>query len=236
MWAFHQGLRIWPDPVLWGFWRKFEVAYSSRILRQLARPSGFVGRLILRRLNRVNRGMNEAAYAALDPGDGDRVLEIGFGGGSLVGSILKNDGVAFVAGSDISSLAVQSARKRFACDIAAGRAEFRDGGEAILPFDDAGFSAVCCVNVIYFWPDVPAMLAEAFRVLKPEGIFALVYAEGAPDSVSTFPAPDVEAMLLDAGFDTATTSHNSDRENGRYHCTVARKPPALKLVFENPDQ
>lgn len=209
------------------------MAYSSRILRQLGHPSGFLGRLILRRLNRVNRGMNEAAHAALDPGEGDRVLEIGFGGGSLIESILEHDRVALVAGADVSTLAIQSARKRFSRAVAAGRAEFHKSGEETLPFDNATFSAVCCVNVIYFWPDVPAMLAEALRVLSPGGAFVLVYAEGSPDSVTTFPAPDVEAQLLEAGFASATTSHNSDRENGRYHCTVALKPAALKLVAEN---
>lgn len=212
------------------------MAYSPRILRQLGHPSGFLGRLVLRRLNRVNRGMNASAHAALDPGDGDRVLEIGFGGGCLIDSIMKHDGLAFVAGAEISNLAVQAARRRFAEDIAVGRLEIQQCGEATLPFSDAIFSSACCVNVIYFWPDVRAMLVETHRVLCADGVLVLVYVEGAPDTVATLPSTEVEEQLLDAGFASATTTHHSDRENGRYHCTIARKaahpkPEALKLVI-----
>ena len=93
-----------------------------------------------------------------------------------------------------------------------------------MPFDDGAFSKVCGVNVIYFWPDVPAMMAEVFRVLAPGGAFVLCYAEGAPDQVTKFPSEAVEAWLREAGFEGAATSHDADKENGRYHCTVALKP------------
>ena len=202
------------------------MAYSSRILRQLGHPSGLLGRLILRRLNRVNSGMNAFALEALAPGDGDRVLEIGFGGGALIDRLLTDTGVAFVSGADISDLAVRAAGKRFAPDVAAGRAAFHICGEASLPFEDGYFTAAVCVNVIYFWPDVPAMLAEVRRVLSPGGRFVLAYAEGAPDRVTRFPADKVERLLRDAGFADTVTRQGSDAENGRYHCTAATVPPA----------
>jgi ubiquinone/menaquinone biosynthesis C-methylase UbiE len=93
-----------------------------------------------------------------------------------------------------------------------------------LPLDDATFSKVCCVNVIYFWPDVRAMMVEVLRVLHPGGSFVLCYAEGAPDRVNKIPPEMVERLLGDAGFSSQTTSHGHDRENGDYHCTVAVKP------------
>ena len=200
------------------------MAYSARILRQLGNPSGLLGRLILWQLNRVNRGMNDAAYRALDLSGGDRVLDIGFGGGALVEDVLAHDGVALVAGTDISRLAVDRATRRFRRAVGAGEADFRVCGETSLPFGDGAFSKVCCVNVIYFWPDAPAMIAEVFRVLSPGGAFVLCYAEGAPDKVTKFPSEAVEVWLHDAGFEHAATTHDTDEENGRYHCTVATKP------------
>ena len=202
------------------------MAYSSRILRQLGHPTGLLGRLILRRLNKVNSGMNAFALDALGQSEGDRVLEIGFGGGALIGRVLADSNVAFVAGAEISDLAVKAAGKRFAPDVAAGRAAFHICGETSLPFDDGYFTAAVCVNVIYFWPDVPAMLDEVRRVLAPGGRFVLAYAEGAPDRVTRFPNDEVERLLREAGFADTMTRQGSDAENGRYHCTVATLPPA----------
>jgi len=200
------------------------MAVSARILRQLGKPSGLLGRLILWELNRVNRGMNDATFRALDLAAGDRVLDIGFGGGALIGRVLAQDGVAFVAGADISRLAIGRAERRFKRAVTAGRVTFSECGTATLPFDDGAFSKVCCVNVIYFWPDVPAMMSEVLRVLAPGGAFVLCYAEGAPDKVTKFPPDKVEAWLREAGFEDVATRHDADKENGRYHCTVAVKP------------
>ncbi len=200
------------------------MGYSERAFRQLGNPSGLLGRFILRWLNRVNRGMNRATLQALTLTDGDRVLEIGFGGGALLGRIIAQRTASLVAGADISQLALDAAQRKFRREIAAGRAAICECGEAELPFDDASFSKVCCVNVIYFWPDVPAMVREVSRVLSPGGSFVLCYAEGSPDTVTKFPPQRVERWLREAGFLQVATSHGHDRENGTYHCTVAFKP------------
>ncbi len=46
---------------------------------------------------------------------------------------------------------------------------FRVGDAANLPFDDATFDAVMSSQVFEYLDEVPAGLAEAFRVLKPGG-------------------------------------------------------------------
>ncbi len=200
------------------------MAYSARLLRQLGNPSGALGRFILWRLNRVNRGMNQATLQALALSEDDRVLEIGFGGGALLGSMLALRQASLVVGADISQLALASARRKFKREVAAGLVEFVECGEATLPLCDGSFSKVCCVNVIYFWPDVPAMVAEVFRVLSAGGRFVLCYSEGSPDTVTKFPPERVEEMLRDAGYSDVKTTRGRDRENGTYHCTVAVRP------------
>ena len=223
-WASNTGSR--PLDALAESWTRPErnMAFSKTILRHLGNPSGLTGRLFMWRLNRVNAGMNAFTYECLDLGEADRVLEIGFGGGALLGRILAARKVVFVAGTDISALAVRTARARFRKAAAAGVQELRECTDERLPFDDGAFSKVCCVNVIYFWPDVAAAMAEVHRVLSPGGRFVVCYAEGSPDGVTAFPPDVVEARLLKVGFATVATSHGSDRENGTYHCTVATKP------------
>jgi protein-L-isoaspartate O-methyltransferase len=82
-----------------------DMAYSERILRQLGNPSGMLGRFVLWRLNRVNSGMNQVALAALALSEGDRVLEIGFGGGALLDEMIVQRKALLVAGAERSQLA-----------------------------------------------------------------------------------------------------------------------------------
>lgn len=200
------------------------MAYSDRAFRQLGNPSGLMGRVVLWWLNKVNRGMNRATLEALALVEGDSVLEIGFGGGALLSRIIAHDQVSSIAGTDISPLVLEAAARKFRREIDAGRAEFRQCGESDLPFDAGSFSKVCCVNVIYFWPDIPVTLGEVYRVVSAGGRFVTCYAEGSPDTVTKFPAKRVEQWLRDAGFRNVETTQGHDRENGTYHCTVAFKP------------
>ena len=49
--------------------------------------------------------------------------------------------------------------------------EFRAADAMHLPFDDASFDAVVCQFGVMFFPDKPAALQEARRVLRPGGAF-----------------------------------------------------------------
>ena len=53
----------------------------SPLTSQFARPHGFGAAIIAPFLNRVNRRVNRAAVAALGVTAGERILEVGFGGG-----------------------------------------------------------------------------------------------------------------------------------------------------------
>lgn len=62
---------------------------AKLMARQLGHPSGLVGRLILGPLwNRRNAALNDVAFDHLALRPHDRVLEVGFGGGYLIGRIV----------------------------------------------------------------------------------------------------------------------------------------------------
>lgn len=193
---------------------------SLRIIKQLGHPRGLTGRIILRLLNIVNRNMNDRALASLDLEGKNHVLEIGFGGGSLIAGILQIDRTTRVTGAEISTLAIQNAKKKFRDET---RASFIHYNGKTLPFEDGAFTRAACVNVIYFWSDVPKMLAEVHRVLASGGKIILGYSEQSPDEVSRFLHKDVEAQLLAAGFATAKSSEVHDKNNDIQFCTVAVK-------------
>jgi ubiquinone/menaquinone biosynthesis C-methylase UbiE len=137
------------------------------IARQLSRPTGILGTFIGWLMNRHNANMNAFAIRQLSPGPADRVLEIGFGGGATLATLMEN--AAFVAGLDRSADVVRRARSRFTDALKAGRADFREGNVEAIPFEPASFGKVTTVNTIYFWQSLDAGFSQIHRVLAPGG-------------------------------------------------------------------
>lgn len=193
---------------------------SSKLLSQLGNPRGVTGRSILQLLNRVNSNMNDQALAALDLRHNDHVLEIGFGGGSLIARILDNDRTTRVSGVEISKLATKNARKIFR-DEPRVAIEYYEGDT--LPYGDHAFSRAAAVHVIYFWTDFLYMFSEIHRVLAIGGKFVLCYSDQSPDEVTRFPRKAVEAQLQLVGFETVRTTEVLDKDNDIQFCTAAVK-------------
>jgi ubiquinone/menaquinone biosynthesis C-methylase UbiE len=176
------------------------------IARQLARPSGFMGAVIRFMMNRHNARMNHFTLRQLKLEPEDHVLEIGFGGGLILPSLLNAS--AFVAGLDRSSDVIASAKRRFAKQITSGRADFHQGNVESLPFGAAIFDKVCTVNTVYFWTSLEAGFAEIYRVLRPRGRIAVGFLPkermdrmGMPDDIFTTRAPlEVVGAMTKTGF------------------------------------
>ena len=176
------------------------------IARQLSRPTGFFGRIMGRLMNRHNAKLNSYAVRQLELTPSDRVLEVGFGGGVSLPSLIAS--AAFVGGVDRSRDMVRRAKAMFSEAVSAGRADFREGNVEELPFEASSFGKVCTVNTIYFWSSLDAGFAEINRVLLPGGrvVVGFVPKErmdrmGMPADIFTSRAPnDVVAALRKAGF------------------------------------
>jgi ubiquinone/menaquinone biosynthesis C-methylase UbiE len=122
-------------------------------------------------MNRRNARINAFAVEQLELQSSDRVLEIGFGGGINLPSLIER--AAFVAGVDLSHDVVRRASARFSEAVASGRATFRVGAADAIPFDAVQFDKVCTVHTVYFWKSLDAALAEIHRVLAPGGRVAI---------------------------------------------------------------
>jgi ubiquinone/menaquinone biosynthesis C-methylase UbiE len=150
--------------------------------------------------------MNAFAVRQLDLTPSDHVLEIGFGGGVNLPSLIE--GAAFVGGVDRSRDVVQQARARFSEAVRAGRADFREGGVEALPFQAESFGKICTVNTVYFWTSLDAAFAEIYRVLSRGGRVVVGFLPkewmdrmAMPADIFTSRAPgDVITALTNAGF------------------------------------
>jgi ubiquinone/menaquinone biosynthesis C-methylase UbiE len=178
------------------------------IARQSSRPSGLLGRLLVRVMASETAAFNREVLAALGALDGERILEVGFGHGRTLAELAGAVPGASFAGLDVSADAEEVARHRCRDFIQAGRVELRVGDSAALPWEAASFDRVFAVHTIYFWAEPARDLAELRRVLRPGGTFVLGFRQRTPAAEASFPRPtyrfysvdEVREMLLAAGF------------------------------------
>lgn len=205
-------------------WARFQA-------RALASPSGLIGRLILAPLwNRRNAALNDAALARLELAPRERVLEVGFGGGYLLGRMAQVVTQGLVAGVDASPAMVASCSRRYRALVRAGRLELRCAAAEEIPYPACHFTKVCSVNSIFYWHDAPRAIAELRRVLAPGGRLVLCFTcreclagrAFARQAVTACERDDVVRMLHMAGFGTVHAERLADRHRAFWRITCRR--------------
>lgn len=197
---------------------------AAALSRQLWRPSGAAGRVVARLMNRGNRSLNDQAIARLDVQPGDRVLDLGFGGGLTFAPLWERG--AKVVAVDHAEAMFAAAQARFADAVAAGRLELHEADVGRLPLADGAVDRVLTVNTVYFWSDLGAAFGEVRRVLTPGGrlvvaIRDMTVMQRLDPKVFTLRSPDeLAAELRDAGF--AQTEVETPA-GGKTHLIVATR-------------
>lgn len=143
----------------------------SAIGRQLRNPHGIGGRLTGRFMRVVNRTPNQLAVNALRLTALDVVLDVGCGPGRAVALMASR--ARRVHGLDQSETMLEQARQANLNSILQGRVILKQGAFEALPYPDASIDKILAANVMYFWADIPAMLTELRRVLRPGGRIAI---------------------------------------------------------------
>jgi arsenite methyltransferase len=176
------------------------------ISQQLSRPTGAFARVMGWLMNRHNAKMNAFAVERLELSPSDRVLEIGFGGGVALRSLVGR--ASFVGGVDLSREMVEWAKAKYSTAVIAGRADFREGNVEAIPFDAASFGKAFTVNTVYFWRSLDAGFTEIQRVLTPGGRVVIGFLPkewmdrlGHPPDIFTKRTPnEITAALTASGF------------------------------------
>jgi ubiquinone/menaquinone biosynthesis C-methylase UbiE len=173
------------------------------IAEQLAHPKGIRGWLVAFVMNRINAAMNSFTLKTIAVRRTEKVLEIGFGGGSLLEELLRSS--AHVSGIDRSSDVVRRAQRRFQSEQSSGRAHFCQGDIEALPFNRAEFDVVLTVNTVYFWHSLQAGFSQIGRVLRPGGRLAVTFLVAArmapmkmPTDIFTLRDTDEVVKVLEA--------------------------------------
>jgi ubiquinone/menaquinone biosynthesis C-methylase UbiE len=137
---------------------------------------------------RLEKKLREKGLALLAIQEGETVLEIGFGTGYSLVEIVKSVGKRGEAyGIDLTPQMVKLAKERVEGEALAQRVELHEGNARETPYKDNQFDAVYMASTLELFdtPDIPIVLAEIKRVLKPSGRLGIISMpkEGYEDSI-----------------------------------------------------
>ena len=194
--------------------------FDQFIAQQLGNPSGIIGRWVAAPLwNKRNAALNDVAFENLALSPHDRVLEVGFGGGYLLGRMSRVVTDGALAGVDGSQAMVAFCEKRYRTLLEDGKLALKCAQAGCLPYPDRTFTKVCSVNSIFYWHDAPAAFSQAWRVLAAGGMLLLCFTckeslDGrsfAKQGLALYEADEVQQMMQSAGFHEIRTIRSSDK-------------------------
>jgi demethylmenaquinone methyltransferase/2-methoxy-6-polyprenyl-1,4-benzoquinol methylase len=116
--------------------------------------------------------MREVAMEMLAPAPGEHLLEIGFGTGHVLARLAEAVGpTGKVSGLDISENMLAQARERLEQEGLADRVTLACGDAEDLPYPSDSFEGLfmCFTLELFDTPDIPRVLAQCQRVLRPGG-------------------------------------------------------------------
>jgi len=150
------------------------VTSTSTPQNQCSKPTGWLGRFTLWRMNSSHSKLTDWGLAHISIEKHYTILDVGCGGGKTISKLAALATQGKIYGVDYSEDSVAATRSFNAQSIAAGRVEVCHGSVSQLPFSDAMFDLVTAVETHFWWPNLPAGIREIFRVLKPGGQFIII--------------------------------------------------------------
>lgn len=201
------------------------------LAKQLANPSSMIGQLIMAPIwNRRNSALNDVAFDSLTLHSHDRVLEVGFGGGYLLGRMATVVTDGFLAGVDVSPAMVAFCEKRFRPLVKAGKLELQGASAESLPYPDGRFTRACSVNSIFYWKDASQAFSELYRVLEEGGLLVMCFTckrcledrKFVRQGLALYEDGQVCQMMESAGFDEIDMTRASDRHR-EFLCFIGGK-------------
>ncbi|MBY5333158.1 class I SAM-dependent methyltransferase [Rhizobium leguminosarum] len=100
--------------------------------------------------------------------DGERVLDVGCGTGSLAFTLAETPGLQEIAAVDYSPVFVEAATRRNTDP----RVTIRQADACVLPFEDNRFDRAMSLLVLHFVPEAGKAVSEMRRVVRPGGVVA----------------------------------------------------------------
>ncbi len=179
-------------------------------ITQCMKPHGEEGIETIENMNENHKEISKFAFSLIQVDSGDKILDIGCGGGVNIEKFLKLTS-GNVDGLDYSEVSVAESIKRNQKAVNEGRCEVMHADVSSMPIEDESYDIVSAFETVYFWPDIKETFKEVSRIIKPDGQFMIAQGTDGnhPDDekwlssvegMHLYTAPELEKYLLDAGF------------------------------------
>lgn len=149
--------------------------------------------------------------------DGENVLDVGCGTGSLTFALCEFPGLGAITAIDYSPVFVEAATRRNTDP----RVTVRQADACALPFEDGAFDRAFALLVLHFVPEAEKAIAEMRRVVRPGGVIAAVVW----DHLGGMPGM---RMMVDT---VAALSESGRQLRNRYCFQPMMQPGELKRAF-----
>ena len=147
------------------------------IASQLKHPTGEKGIEMANMMHETNINMTRHSFQNLNISAGNVILELGHGNAGHLEFIFEQAENLKYYGLEMSELMFQEARQINRNFVSQKQAFFSVYDGNVIPFQDPFFDKIFTVNTIYFWQEPEKLLLEIYRVLKPNGVFCITFAE-----------------------------------------------------------
>jgi ubiquinone/menaquinone biosynthesis C-methylase UbiE len=149
----------------------------DKIILQVRKPNGLLGRLMARGMNINHRKLTDWGLEFINKNDIKNILDIGCGGGRTIKKISILSPKSNVYGIDYSKESINISASVNKKNIKNGRVILKEANVSSMPFEDNYFDLIIAIESYFFWPDLENDMKEVLRVLKKNGIFLIVSGE-----------------------------------------------------------
>jgi SAM-dependent methyltransferase len=149
----------------------------KELAHQLRQPNGVKGIEVADLMNETNKKMTFHSINHLNLIDNDNILELGHGNCGHLSKLLQLRKNLTYYGLETSDLMVKEAVRINEAYINRNQAFYHLYNGIKIPFSDNFFDKAFTVNTIYFWAEPELLISELYRILKPNGILNITFAQ-----------------------------------------------------------
>jgi ubiquinone/menaquinone biosynthesis C-methylase UbiE len=142
--------------------------------KQGAKPTGLIGKIIGRLMNKLHTSMYTDYFITKDIPDNFRILDIGCGGGKFLNYLSQRSDRFNLWGIDHSKEMIDLSSQLNSEDVKKGRLKLVCGSVSKIEIENNSIDLVTAFETIQFWPDIDTALSEIFRILDKGGRFLII--------------------------------------------------------------
>ena len=136
------------------------------LIKQSQKPSGLIGRVITKIWSFYFKKLSLWAIKQTTISDNYRILEIGYGGGSTIKSLLALNKNLEIHGIDISKESYRTAQRVHSDSIRKGSVQLKIGNVENMPYQNNYFDRIFAIQTNIFWKDIKKSFQEVYRVMS----------------------------------------------------------------------